>query len=464
MMHTLWGAGAGCAIENAGAGGRRYAYSVQPSVQSIRPWARFFSRIVVLFGLLLCGQSSPAYSVLTHEQVVDLLWKAQIRPMLMARFPGATEDEIRQAHAYAYGGSLIQDIGYYPFGNRFFSDLVHYVRSGDFVTNLITEADESNDIDQYAFALGALAHYASDIAGHPSVNIAVGETFPKLKLKYGPSVTYADNPTAHIRTEFGFDVVQVARDRFTSQAFHDFIGFEVSKPLLENAFMKTYGLPLHDAFPNLDLAIGSFRYSVSRLIPRMTKVAIAMKKDEILKEDPTMTRKRFLYHLKASEYRHEWGRTYQRPGFGDRMLAFFLNILPKVGPLKALDFKMPTPTTEDLYMKSVLASADHYGDDLKEVGNRSLALDNRDFDTGSETKAGEYSLTDDTYADLLEKLAEEHFAQVTPELQANVKAYYRDPAPPAFAAKKPGKWRKTLANLAAIEALPMVQGQSLASR
>jgi hypothetical protein len=414
-----------------------------------------FLRLTAIFCLLLADRSSRAYSVLTHEQIVDLLWKSQIRPMLVARFPNASDEEIRTAHAYAYGGCLIQDIGYYPFGNRFFSDLVHYVRSGDFVTNLLDEAQKSENINDYAFSLGALAHYASDIVGHPSVNLAVGETFPKLKLKYGESVTYADNPTAHIRTEFGFDVVQVARDRFTSAAFHDFIGFEVSKPILQAAFLKTYGLPLEDAFPNLDLAIGSFRYSVSRLIPHMTKVAIAMKKDEILKEDPTMTRQRFIYHLKASEYRRDWGRSYQRPNAGDRFLAFLLSLLPKVGPLKALDFKMPTPATEDLYMKSVLASASHYGSDLQAFSSHRLALDNRDFDTGAETRAGEYSLTDTTYSDLLAKLADKHFAQVTPELETNILSFYEKPVAPAFAGKHPKKWKATLANLAALKAMPL---------
>ena len=439
-------------LERHCAGTNRYAGSVPPHSNPARSLKRALAAIAVVLCLLAGGQSASGYSVLTHEQIVDLLWKSQLRPMLLARFPNATDDDLRTAHAYAYGGSLIQDIGYYPFGNHFFSDLVHYVRSGDFVANLLTEADKSNDINQYAFALGALAHYASDIAGHPAVNTAVAQTFPKLEAKFGHSVTYADNPSAHIRTEFGFDVVQVAQNRFTSQAFHDFIGFEVSRPLLEAAFLKTYGLPLTDAFPNLDLAIGSFRYSVSRLIPRMTKVAIAMKKDEILKEDPTMTRQRFVYRLKASEYRREWGRTYQRPGFGDRLLGFFLSILPKIGPLKTLDFKMPTPATEDLYMKSVLDSSDHYHRDLNDLTAHSLHLENRDFDTGRETLAGEYSLTDQTYSELLDKLAGEHFAQVTPELQANLLAFYRDPKPPAFAAKSPAKWTRTLANLQALQA------------
>ena len=443
----------------------RYALSVHSLLRSPRLPARNLLRFAVLFALLVTSQSSSAYSVLTHEQIVDLLWKAQIRPMLVTRFPNATDGQIHEAHAYAYGGALIQDIGYYPFGNHLFSDLVHYVRSGDFVSNMLAESLESNDIDQYAFALGALAHYASDIAGHPAVNTAVADQFPKLRAKYGDSVTYADNHSAHIRTEFGFDVVQVARDRFTSQAFHDFIGFEVSKPLLQRAFLTTYGVPLENIFPNLDLAIGSFRYSVSRLIPQMTRVAIVMKKDEILKEDPTMTRKRFLYHLKTSQYRHDFGKEYQRPNLGDRILAFFLGILPKIGPLKTLDFKMPSPVTEDLYMKSVIDSRDQYAHDLTDTTAHALRLDNKDFDTGRETKAGEYSLTDETYAELLEKLAGGHFAQVTPELKANILDFYRDPEPPAFAAKSPRRWTQTLANLAKLQALqPAAVVEPLASR
>ena len=383
--------------------------------------------------------------------------------MLLTRFPDITPEQLHEAHAYAYGGCLIQDIGYYPFGNHFFSDLVHYVRSGDFVTNMLTESLETKDINEYAFALGALAHYASDIAGHPAVNIAVADQFPKLKAKYGSSVTYANNHSAHIRTEFGFDVIQVARGRFTSQSYHDFIGFDVSEPLLRRAFLRTYGISLDDVFPNLDLAIGTFRYSVSRLIPQMTRVAIVMKKDEVLREDPTMTRKRFLYHLKASQYRRDFGKQYQRPNLGDRILAFFLGILPKVGPLKTLDFKVPNTVTEELYMQSVNASRDQYAHELTDVASNALHLDNRDFDTGQETKAGEYSLTDETYADLLDKLADHHFAQVTPELKANVLDFYRDPKPPAFAAKNPRRWTQALANLTQLQAIEP-QAQSVASR
>ncbi len=408
-------------------------------------------RGLVLLLMLMLSAPSRAYSVLTHEQIVDLLWKAQIRPLLLARFPDATEDEIRRAHAYAYGGSLIQDIGYYPFGNHFFSDLVHYVRSGDFVGSLL---QESKDIDEYAFALGALAHYASDVAGHPVVNRAVAETFPKLQLRFGASVTYADDPKAHIRTEFGFDVVQVAKGRFTSEAFHDFIGFEVSRPLLERSFLATYGLPLESVFPDLDLAIGSFRYSVSRLIPRMTKVALAMKGNEIVQEDPTMTRRRFLYRLKKSEFRRDWGSKFQQPSVADRILAFFLNLLPKVGPLRTLDFKMPTPATEDQYLKSVLSSVSQYGLELTQVASGGLHLDNKDFDTGQQTRAGEYSLTDSAYANLLGRLADRHFESLPTELRGNLLAFYRERQRPAFAAKDPARWNQTLQSLHQLEQYP----------
>jgi hypothetical protein len=370
--------------------------------------------------------------------------------MLLARYPNATDDDLHKAHAYAYGGSLIQDIGYYPFGSHFFSDLAHYVRSGDFVTNLISQ---SQDLNEYAFALGALAHYASDTAGHPAVNISVADDFPKLRAKYGPSVTYEDNPKAHIRTEFGFDVVQVARDRFTSDAYHDFIGFEVSRPVLERAFLATYGLKLTDVISNPDLSIGSFRYTVSTLIPQLTKVAIVTKRDEIQKEDPTMTRKRFLYHLKRSDFERDWGKDYKRPGFVAHFIAFLVKILPHVGPLSTLDIKVPSATTEPLYMQSVLDSSSGYKAELRQSSAGTLALENKDFDTGRPTAPGEYRLTDETYIELLDKLAKAHFAQVTPELRTNLLAFFQGPQPPSQSAKSRSKWEKIHAQVAELEAL-----------
>ncbi len=195
-----------------------------------------------LLGLALVmflARASGAYSVLTHEQIVDLLWDHQIRPMLKARFPNLSEQDVKQAHAYAYGGSLVQDMGYYPFGNKYFSDLTHYVRTGDFVAALVQEAQTPNE---YAFALGALAHYASDTCGHPAINAAVGMEFPSLKKKYGNVVTYEDSPKSHIRAEFGFDMTEVAKNHYTSDSFHDFIGFEISTELMKRVFPKVYGI------------------------------------------------------------------------------------------------------------------------------------------------------------------------------------------------------------------------------
>src|ERR1700688_2575419 len=242
--------------------------------------------VITLFlscGFLMSAGRSFAYSVLTHEEIVDLLWKDEIRPLLLKRFPALTEDQLTEAHAYAYGGAVIQDLGYYPFGSRQFSDLVHYVRSGDFVRELLIE---SQDADEYAFALGALSHYAADIAGHPAVNQAVAIEYPKLRAKYGKSVRYAQDKTAHLKIEFGFDPVQVAKNRYASQQYHDFIGFQVSKPLLERVFPVVYGMQLKDVLTHEDMAVGSYRFAVSRMIPRMTQVALQTRKKELMRETP----------------------------------------------------------------------------------------------------------------------------------------------------------------------------------
>ena len=396
---------------------------------------------MVGFGLLLVlTQICGAYSVLTHEEVVDLLWKDDIQPLLSKRFPGATPDDLKKAHAFAYGGSLIQDMGYYPFGSKYFSDLTHYVRSGDFIINLI---DEASDLNEFAFALGALAHYSADNQGHPTINQAVGLEFPKLRKKFGNEVTYADNPKAHIRTEFGFDVTQVAKNRYTSDRYHDFIGFEISKPVLERAFQDTYGVALTDVIPKEDLAVGTFRRAISTIIPEMTRVALLARKKELVAETPNFNSRKFRYYLSRANYQKEWGKGYRRPGFGTRVLAFFLKFVPKVGPFKALDFKIPTRKTEDLYIASVNRTLDNYKVLLAEVGTNKLQLANTDFDTGKMTHTGEYVLTDNAYAHLLDQLAQKNFEHVDPDLRQNILAFYSDPSAPNATKKKSAAWQKT---------------------
>jgi hypothetical protein len=403
---------------------------------------------VVLFVALV---SSPVtgYSVLTHEQVVDLLWEGQLRPLLLKRFPGASAADLRKAHAYAYGGSLVQDMGYYPLGSKFFSDLVHYVRAGDFVEALLHDA---SDLNEYAFALGALSHYAADNSGHPTINRVVAMEFPKLRKKYGETVTYADDPKQHIRTEFGFDMVQVAKNRYTSDAYHDMIGFEISKPLLQRAFQETYGLKLEDVFGNVDLAIGSYRRSVSTLIPAMTRVALVSRHDELVKDTPNFDKKKFLYYLSRSNYEHEWGTVYRRPGIGARTLALLLKLIPKVGPFKAVNFKIPTKQTEDMYIKSVDATIENYAALLREQGNGKLDLANRDCDTGRETRPGEYVLADKTYAHLVDELSTKNTAgALNPAVIGNLLQFYADPDAPNVTKQNARAWQKLQDELHALK-------------
>ncbi len=409
--------------------------------------------LILVFFLGSSSQICAGYSVLTHEEIVDLLWTDQMQPLLLKKYPGATPEQLKQAHAYAYGGCLIQDLGYYPFGNRFFSDLVHYVRSGDFVGNLM---DEANDINEYAFALGALSHYAADLTGHPAVNAAVAREFPKLRAKYGDHVTFAQDPKAHIRTEFGFDVVQVAKQRYAPDSYRNFIGFEVSKPVLERAFLKTYGIELKDIFTSLDLSIGTFRRSISRIVPEMTRVALATRKADMVKENPSFTKNKFLYNLSRADYERAWGKEYQKLGFGARVLALIFRLIPKVGPFKAIAFKVPTRDTETLYLKSVNDTVDQYRTYLQQLKSRDVTLANKDFDTGKETKAGEYSLTDHAYARLLDKLVENKFAHLTPDLQKNVLQFYN--GAPDAAGKDDGERQKAMKNLEQLKSATAVAG------
>jgi len=413
-------------------------------------WHLAFAPAAVTMVLLMSSVALRGYSVLTHEEIVDLAWTSELCPMLLHRFPDLTEEQIKEAHAYAYGGSVIQDLGYYPFGSRQFSDLVHYVRTGDFVLELL---HQSQDANEYAFALGALSHYASDIDGHPAVNEAVALRYPKLRAKYGKSVRYAQDRTAHLKTEFGFDTLQVAKNRYASDQYHDFIGFKVAQPLLERSFAVVYGLQLKDVLTHEDLAIGSYRYSVSTLIPQMTKVALQTHKKEWMRETPNLAKKKFLYRLSRSDYEREWGKTYTRPGGGTRVLAALLRYVPKIGPFKGMGFNSPTAQTEDLYIKSINTTVDHYVAMLEAVRRDALVLPNRDLDDGKETSASEYTLADEAYAALLAKLTELHFEATSPELRDNIIAFYADLSLPIKTREDPARWQGVLTGLDQLKGL-----------
>jgi hypothetical protein len=404
------------------------------------------SAIIVALALSLGWPSeAAAYAVLAHEAIIDSAWDTDMRPLLLKRFPDATAEQLKEAHGYAYGGAIIQDMGYYPHGSFFFSDLAHYVRSGDFVLALIRD---SKDLDGYAFALGALAHYAADNSGHPiGTNRAVPLLYPNLKKKYGDSVTYEEDRLAHVKTEFGFDVLEIAQGRYAPDNYHDFIGFEVSVPLLEQAFQETYGLDLKSVLTDEDKVLGSYRHDVSQLLPKATRIAWSLKKNDIRKDQPGITRKKFLYNLSRASYQKNWGKQYQPPTFGERFLAFLVRILPKIGPLKVLQLKTPTPAAEKLFEASFNTTLDRYRQLLSQTGAGQPDLSNNNFDTGEITGPGKYQLTDETQAKLLNELAKQKFNGASPEMRAELLEFFGHPDAPYAMKRKPKDWAKVQADL-----------------
>jgi cation transport regulator ChaB len=392
----------------------------------------------MLAAALIWPSPTKAYAVLAHEAIIDAAWETHIKPLLLARFPAASEDQLSEAQAFAYGGSIIQDMGYYPYGSHFFSDLTHYVRSGDFVQALLRGA---KDLDEYAFAVGALAHYAADNDGHRlATNRAVPLLYPDLRKKYGDNVLYEQNPLAHTKTEFGFDVLEVASESYAPDGYHDFIGFEVSQELLDRAFEQTYGLQLKDVLLDEEKALNSYRRAVSKTIPTATKVAWTLKKDEIQAEEPGITKKKFRYNLSKSNYEREWGKDYQKPTFGHKFLAFLYKLIPKFGPLKVLQFKTPTPEAQRMFRASFNSTLDQYRKMIDDERSGHLVLENDNCDVGGATGPGEYFMNDDAHALLLDKLAVRKFAGVSPEMKDELLRFYSDPVAAYSTKRDPKAW------------------------
>ncbi|OKL41109.1 zinc dependent phospholipase C family protein [Pontibacter flavimaris] len=408
--------------------------------------------LTLLVLALLPALPARAYGVLTHQAVIDAAWDTSLKPLLLRRYPNATEEELKQAHAHAYGGSIVQDMGYYPFGNAFFTDLTHYVRSGDFVESLLRHA---GTVEELGFALGAMAHFNADIYGHPiGTNRAVPLVYPEVGQEYGHAVTYADDAISHIKTEFGFDVLQVARGSYAPEAYQEFIGFGVAKELLEKAFLETYGLELGEVFISLPLAIGSYRYTIRGLFPELTKAAWQAKKSEIQEAQPGVTRRQFTYRMSRAGFHEQWGREYERPHFFARATAWVMKVLPKLGPLRPLAFVPPTPEAEELYLESFNVTVDKYNAMVKRLEQRPPQLQNLQLDTGKPTRPGTYPLTDETYAALLKKLAKAEFKQADEALQQHLLLYFKEAKAPDGSDREALKeWEKTQEHLILLQQL-----------
>jgi len=402
-------------------------------------------KATALLTLLLTAIPAVPYSVQTHQALIDLAWKQSIRPLLLKKFPTLTEAQLQEAHAYAYGGSAIQDFGYYPFGNRFFSNLTHYVRSGDFVLSLLHNAQTP---DEVAFAIGSLSHYIGDNFGHKyAVNESVPVEFPKLEKRYGPSVNYAEDPHAHVQTEFAFDINQLSKLRFAPSAYTKFVGLEVPTPLLRKAFFETYGLRLPDIIGSKETSIRIYRYAVRRFLPNIARAETLLHKKDFPADVPSPDLDTLAVDLRQAATDNNWEAYRQKPGVRSHLYAGFIYILPKVGTLKLLAIKGPNQHTEDLYIKSVNHSISALRLVLNNYNDIDHYIANRDLDTGDVVQPGGYRLTDRTYAKLLAEITKNPANVVPFQLKHDLIAYYADPLAPIETKNDPQKWAQVQANL-----------------
>lgn len=405
--------------------------------------------------LLIATPFCSGYSFLTHETLIDIAWQQSIQPILLSRYPHATPQQLRMARAYAYGGSTIQDAGYYPFGHALFSDLTHYVRTGDFITNLVRD---SRNIYELAFALGAMSHYVGDTVGHRyATNLAVPLEFPHLEQHYGGIVTYEENEHAHVRTEFAFDIDQLSHNRFAPARYQRRVGFRVPIGLLNRAFYDTYGIHLRGVLGNEFAAIRSYRWAVRQFLPRVAFAEVLLHRKSFPQDVQTADFVEFRDQLKETDQQNHW-ESYRKskPGFRTRLFAALIFIMPRIGPLSDMAIRGPKTDTEQDYVASVNRANARFAVVLKQLlqqGPDRFSVPDLDLDTGYVTRPGTYRLTDITYARLLRRVTS-RAAMPPVGLRQNILAYYSDPAAPIYTRRFPRKWRKVQKELAILRAMP----------
>ena len=419
----------------------------------MRNFSRAFPSVLLLL-ILIVSRSGGAYSLLTHEQLIDLTWQSSIAPLLRSRYPNLTPAELEEARSYAYAGCVIQDIGYYPFCDPFFSDLTHYVRSGDFVVFLFRDAKNANEL---AFAIGALSHYVGDNIGHSqATNRAVPVEFPKLAAKYGPVVNFGEDKNAHIQTEFAFDINEIAHRRFAPVHYLRHVGLNVPTQQLAAAFYDTYGLSEDFSKARFHrVNVGGFRFAVRSFIPRIAYAVTLLHRSRMPADSTSPDMQKLESEIALVATTNNWDQYRKRAGIGTYSLAGLIFVLPKIGPLKLVAIKGPTAATEEEYVRSVNQSTDALDATLSKFGKPHQTLPNRDLDTGSRVRPGGYRLTDDTYAKLLHRLVAAPNHTVPPGLKADILNYYADPAAPIHTKKNPAKWARVQADLQTLQTLPV---------
>lgn len=394
--------------------------------------------------------------------MIDVSWKKSIEPLLLQKFPESSAEQLLEAHSYAYGGAIMPDIGYSPFGSMIYTDFVHNVRSGDYVEALLEEAE---DLNEFAFALGSLAHYMADSYGHMlGTNAAVPLVYPKLKAKFGSPINYAQHHKSHSRMELAFDVLQTARGNYASKAYHDYIGFNVSRKLVEKAFNRTYGLNVNHVFKNMSVAISTFRWTIKSLLPNIVRTAWAKKRDEMRKDSPDAAARRFSFRMRNRTYYHQFGKDHQKAGFFQTVFAVMVvPILPKIGPLAKLRFKTPSPEVEKLFIQSFDSSLANYEQAMAELQHEKLRLPNRTLDTGFETVYGEYPIADKNHGELLLLLNKSKFEKLNAEIRNNLTSFFATAKPPSNK-KEQHKWNEISVALKSLQAFAIVDQRGLGSK
>jgi hypothetical protein len=411
--------------------------------------------LLLVLVLLVFSQTGRPYSVQTHEQLIDLAWKQSIRPLLLARYPTLTEAQIQEAHAYAYGGCAIQDLGYYPFGNPLFSDLTHYVRPGDFVLSLIRNAHTA---DELAFAIGALSHYIGDTVGHAqAVNEAVAVEFPKLAKKYGPVVTYEDDEHAHVRTEFAFDANEISKRRFAPSAYLRHVGLGVPIPLLRRVFFETYGIDIYKVIGHRKPVLRGYRFAIRSFLPRIAYAEVVLHKKSFPADTPGPDFDKLSKDLAQSDFENGWNQYRKKPGIGTHLLAYVIFVLPRVGPLSDAAIRGPHADTQNLYVQSLNRSTESLRHVLANFDSVTSLVPNRDLDTGAVVKPGRYRLTDETYAKLLNVLARVPDRSVPSGLKQNIAEYYADPNARISTKQDQKKWARVQSELQLLKTMPTTQ-------
>jgi len=215
-----------------------------------------------------------------------------INALLLKKIPAGKPRRIEQAQAYAYGGAIIQDSWLLPIRQPLFKRPHAFTSAAAISSKALLARRQGCPRVRFSPSV------RSRITLRTTTVIASAPTEP-FPICYRPPeeirrqrFVLRTTGWRHVKTDLVSTSTKSA-ERYAPDSYHDFIGFEVSRPVFEQAFRETYALS-ERVLCERKTKFSSYRHDVSSI---QSHASPGTSRKTIKDDIQNATKRKFLFNL-----------------------------------------------------------------------------------------------------------------------------------------------------------------------